>query len=274
MSWEDILRLAKQFPKSDKEAERIYGFHEMYMSMFSPVHLINMIANTNGLQFMNDKATQVTMDSKAWNDAFHLAIESYQSGLLHKPATVTIQNNLVGPSEAHAMDLFSQGKAAMTIDTTNFYSRTANKTLGFEFGIVTAPVSKAAPNTNTFFNNGPIFAIHAKAANPDAAWDVIKYLNSEAVAKLKSETIAGITTHLSVLHDLKYKNLDAFYKMDNASSSLYDFPDLPKKDFARLFDSIIEEEVQAVMDGKQNIETAQKNIQQREQRNLDKAQPK
>jgi multiple sugar transport system substrate-binding protein len=63
MSWDDILNLAKQFPQSTKPAERIYGFHEMFMSMYTPVYLLNMIANTNGLQYMNNPATEVTMNS-------------------------------------------------------------------------------------------------------------------------------------------------------------------------------------------------------------------
>jgi multiple sugar transport system substrate-binding protein len=271
MSWDEILNLAKQFPKSENEEARIYGFHEMYMSMLSPTYLIKMIANTNGLQFMNDKATQVTMDSEAWNHAFHLAIDGYQSGLLHKPATVVIKNNVVEKSDQLAMDLFTKGKAAMTLDTVEFYSRTTSKKLGFEVGVVTAPVSATQPNTSTFFQNGHIYAINAKSANPDAVWEIIKYINSEAVAKLYTQTNSGLTTHLSVLHDLKYPGLDDFYKLDSASSSLYDFPNHLKMDFAGSFNSIIEEEVAKVMNGKQTIDEAQVNIQQREQSNLDKA---
>jgi multiple sugar transport system substrate-binding protein len=274
MSWDDILNLAKQFPKSDKEEERIYGFHERYMSIFSQSYLINMIANTNGLQYMNNKATRVTMDSKAWNHVFQLALDGYQSGLFHKRATFTNENNPVEPSVLKAMDLFTQGKAAMTLDSIEFYNRTSEKTLGFEVGIVTAPVSQAQPNINTFFSNRSIFAINAKASNPDAVWEVIKYINSEAVAKLRIQTNSGLTTHLSVLNDLKYKNLDAFYKMDSSSSSLYDFPYHLKMDFVQSFNFIIEEEIAKVMNGKQTVDEAQVNIQQREQNKLDKANSK
>jgi multiple sugar transport system substrate-binding protein len=274
MSWDDILNLAKQFPQSNKTVERIYGFHEMYMSMFTPVHLLYMMANTNGLKFMNSPATQVTMDTEAWNHVFHLTLESYQSGLLHTPATVVVKNNQVGQSDLKTMDLFSQGKAAMTLDSVEFYNRTQAKPLGFEVGVVTAPVNIAQPNAGSFFSTGPIYAIHSKAADPDTAWEVIKYINSEAVAKLKRQTNFGLTNHMSLLETMGYKDLDKFYSLDKSSSPLYDFPNLPKSDFNRNFDAIIEEEVKAVMDGKQDIDTAQKNIQQREQRNLDQAQPK
>jgi hypothetical protein len=115
-------------------------------------------------------------------------LESYQSGLLHNPATAWIKNDQVGQEKLKAMDLFSQGKAAMRLNA--------------------------------------------------------------------------------------YKGLDIFYNFEKSSSPLYDFPNLPKSDFSRFFDVIIQEEVQAVMDGKQDIDTAQRNIQQREQSNLDKANAK
>ncbi|QGQ97155.1 extracellular solute-binding protein [Paenibacillus psychroresistens] len=271
MSWDEILDLAKQFPTANKEKDRIYGFHEMYMSSNSPVYLINMIANTNGLKFMNAEATQVTMDGKEWNHVFHLALEGYQSGLFHKPATIILKDNQIMPHNLKAMDLFTSGKAAMTLDSTEYYIRKSTQALGFKVGIVTPPTSKEVPNTNTFFSNGQIFAIPAKAANPDAAWEVIKYVNSEAVAKIKTQMNSGLTTHLSVLHSLKYEGIDAFYKMKNVTSSLYDFPVLPKNDFTRYFDAIIEDEIAKVMSGKQTIEEAQANIQKREQSNMNKS---
>jgi hypothetical protein len=62
---------------------------------------------------------------------------------------------------------------------------------------------------------------------------------------------------MSQLETMGYKDLDKFYRLDKSSSPLYDFPNLPKSDFSRFFDAIIEEEVKAVMDGKQHIDTAQ-----------------
>jgi hypothetical protein len=62
--------------------------------------------------------------------------------------------------------------------------------------------------------------------------------------------------------------------MDSSSSSLYDFPYHLKMDFVQSFNFIIEEEIAKVMNGKQTVDEAQVNIQQREQNKLDKANSK
>jgi multiple sugar transport system substrate-binding protein len=268
-----IWRHVLQLPMKLREILLLQIHHELTISDMAAILHISQGTVKSRLH-MNNKATRVTMDSKAWNHVFQLALDGYQSGLFHKRATFTNENNPVEPSVLKAMDLFTQGKAAMTLDSIEYYNRTSEKTLGFEVGIVTAPVSQAQPNINTFFSNRSIFAINAKASNPDAVWEVIKYINSEAVAKLRIQTNSGLTTHLSVLNDLKYKNLDAFYKMDSSSSSLYDFPYHLKMDFVQSFNFIIEEEIAKVMNGKQTVDEAQVNIQQREQNKLDKANSK
>lgn len=271
MSWDDIMNLAKKFPSAGPIDQRIYGFHEMYMSMFSSSYLIKMIASTNELHLFNDAGTKVTMDSQAWNKAFHLAMDGYQSGLLHRPATVTMKNNRIEKTDQQAMDLFSQGKAAMTLDTVEFYNRDRGNSAKFEFGAVTPPVSPEHQDANTFLMLNPILAINASSANPDAVWEVIKYINSDEVAKAVETTNFGVTTHLSALNSLNKPDLDAFTKLNNYvnSSDVYYSNRHTSVDFNKSFDILLEAELQAVLDGKQDTDKALQNIQQKGQKLLD-----
>ncbi|MFC4601030.1 hypothetical protein [Cohnella hongkongensis] len=42
-----------------------------------------------------------------------------------------------------------------------------------------------------YFNLGSIFAVSASSANPRAAWEFVKYVNSDAFSKLKSKTMSA-----------------------------------------------------------------------------------
>lgn len=268
MSWADVMKLAKRFPVGGSEDMRIYGFHELYMPMMTPSYLVNMMAHTNGLSYTDKNIKYLTMDTREWNNVFHLALDAYKSGIVHRAKTYKIHNNRVEQKDNQAMDLFSKGKAAMALDTIGLLNGV--NASSFQYGIVTAPSDPNTPNVNDTLLPAPIFAVNAQSDHIEQAVEIVKFVNGEKIAK-GAQSNGNIT---SDLHELEHKygdKLRPFYtrsEPDNRRTVYVPVSPLSYS-FFKSFGAILEQQYEAVIDGKQTVEDAQSNIQKQGQALLD-----
>ena len=97
--------------------------------------------------------------------------------------------------EYYKSQLFLTGRMAMTINSA-YYLRELKEIKNrlpdykpFQVGIAAGPVDPANPEISRDVYLGNIFAIRANSPNADAAWELIKFINGEQYAKIKSRSM-------------------------------------------------------------------------------------
>ncbi|MNI23742.1 hypothetical protein D3C73_773420 [compost metagenome] len=138
--------------------------------------------------------------------------------------------------------------------------------------VVTVPVDPKNPDVGNNLWLGSITAIQASAANVEAAWAFVSYINGDTFARVtaKASVNGAMPTRTTNLKDDEGRNLGAFY-------ALQPNPDTPKgggkvpQAFYMPFETLAMQELQAAYDGRKSIDEALKTLQQKGQYLLDQA---
>ncbi|MBU5442354.1 ABC transporter substrate-binding protein [Paenibacillus sp. MSJ-34] len=264
MTWEEVIRTAERFSARKTNDDVFFGYHEMFLQ--TPYDLVRRIAYTHRLSYLSADQKQVTIDTESWRQIFQLVIDALKRGDFQpqmvqgdKKGDVTVY----GPEHIAQMDLFAEGKAAMTVDGTSLIGRLNGKT--FEWGIVTEPIDPANPTRATDYDVYPVLAIAEQSENKETAWEVIRYFMSEEYARVHSKIGHTLTTRIDgrVQDDL---NLDPFYKLQTGDFELPTYQGI-----VFLFDDLLNEQIAEVVQGKKTVEEALKYLQSEGQKRLDEA---
>lgn len=212
MTWREILQLAARFPADGQGERRIYGLSVPFVQ--SAGSLADRIAGTQGLSAVNPKAMRVTLNTDSWRDVWDMAVSAVQSGTVYLPETPFYGGSL---QDYLNNDLFLQGRVAMKLDdaglleTLESLTKTMPKYKTFSFDTVTGPVDPADRSASRDVEVGQIFAICSGTPNLEAAWDFIKYVNSDDYASIKARVIhSSLLTRTSHYNDSR---LEAFNKL-------------------------------------------------------------
>lgn len=275
MTWQEILDTARRFPTDGNADTRIYGFGTDYgMTM---EELASSIAATQGLKFINTDTMQVTLNTDSWKQAYKLAMDAIDSQAIYTPSDTSFTGGSM--EDYYKSQLFLMGRMAMTIEGPYLLQdlkdvqNQVNDYKPFQLGAIAGPVDPADPETsrNIFFND--IFGIRANSPNADAAWEFIKFVNSEKLAKVKSRTMNdGLLSRMNVRKEYNGFNLDVFYKLkpNLSSDNSEDYSKLPEA-FQMEYYGILTREIQLAQDKKKSIEEALQTIQDELQALLNKA---
>ncbi|WP_068783724.1 ABC transporter substrate-binding protein [Paenibacillus phocaensis] len=274
ITWKELLDLARRFPVEGDKDSRVYGFGRQYgMSMDN---LASTIASTQGLQFLNPDTMKVTINTDSWKQAYKLAMDALDSGAVYNPEDNGFQGGTM--EEYYKSQVFVMGRMAMTIDGVYLLSnlKQAQDSIKdykpFQIGIAAGPVDPGDPETsrNVYFND--IFGIRANSPNAEAAWEFIKFINSEQFAKVKSRTLNnGLPSRMGISKEYNGVNLESFYKlkpkMNNDNRSYEKVPN----DFYMQYQPVMDREMKLVQEKKKSIDEALQTIQDEAQAILDKA---
>jgi multiple sugar transport system substrate-binding protein len=91
--------------------------------------------------------------------------------------------------------------------------------------VVTLPTHPEAPGLGGFISMDPLMGISANAANPEDAWEFLKFINSEDWAKLKSRSTNMMVSRKDYIQPrdgLDY-NVAAFYQLTPVMNSMNDY---------------------------------------------------
>ncbi|XID93058.1 ABC transporter substrate-binding protein [Paenibacillaceae bacterium WGS1546] len=262
MSWEEVFELAKRFPAEGDEEDRIYGL--AIDSFESPLFsLVIKIAAAENLGYLNPEGTEVQIRSDRWRKTLESLTAVVKSGAFYLP----------GPEEANKPfrtledDLFIMGKAAMTVNSTSvirnlsFAKDQLKDVEPVDWGVVTAPVDPNNRTQSGAYSSGPVFAIRAQSGNSRAAWELIKFANSEEYARLRAKSSPGtLFSRTAMIEPYDGREMSAFYKLE------------PKSDLARsaypatnaeyeILDAIVKE-LEAVADDRMTLDEAIANIEE------------
>ncbi|WP_079912816.1 ABC transporter substrate-binding protein [Paenibacillus sp. 32352] len=265
MSWEEVLQLAKRFPKDGHGNDRIYGFARNSADWIVSenkalgYYLMNSIGTTHGLEDMDPVKGTVTLQSEGWKHALGLAADALKSGAVYTGKT----SDPADSNEAWLKrDLFVTGKVAMTLESPYMINNIVRAKEELKdvnpvnWDIVTVPVDPKNPDASSTIDVSEIFAINTKSSNPRAAWELVKYINSDEMAKQLAKTEQfGFLSRTAYVKERDGRDLEPFYMLKMSNRGLQAGEQVPSEFYAT-FNEMAGNEVQLVVDGKKSVDEA------------------
>lgn len=266
MSWKDLMSLAQRFSPNSTSSYGIQ-FGSTNNTLFQ---LALNIGSNNNLKYLDVQNKKININTSGWKDVFEFVLAAYQTNSIYqstekdqlKPG-MTYQDHLLA-------NPFITNEVAMTIEGHYFMNdlklvEELNPESAPNWDIVTLP-----SNDNVFSSEDSIWiqyvlAINSKSTNLQAAWEIIKYINSEEFTRvtLKSTLNNSLPTRRNSLPDEQH-NLDAFYKLKIN-------PYVSKKslnissDFFELFNSFASSKINEVYLGNISLDEGLASIEQKGQ---------
>lgn len=272
MSWEEVLQLAKRFPTDGEEHERVYGFSEFGGE---PTNLFYRIGDTYGLSYVDSDGRKVNMQTDSWRNAADLAVQFLASNTVYrKPQDNPGNINILQYGERLSADLFLSGRVGMRIDGSYYMNdlkdAEAMNITKFEWDMATIPVEPTNPTEGDSFFISSVFAINASSPNLRAAWEFVKFVNSDKLAKITSRSpVYGLPARIEYIQNDEGKHVEAFYSLKPRSSGS-DFSNVPPS-FAGPFFEIVKNEVYKAAEGTVTVNEMLNAIQSEGQALLDQA---
>ncbi|WP_080838958.1 ABC transporter substrate-binding protein [Cohnella massiliensis] len=258
MTWEELFQLASRFAGL---GEDIFGLYSSLDAGF----LTSLMASSHDVQLFNPTTLTVTAVTPSVSKLAGMLVDAYRTGALAPPAS------------ANEEDPFIQGKSAMAIDYSYYINnviRPAEMKQGSDFkpdwDIVTPPSDARNRESSSFTYYSEIYTVNAKSPYPQAAWQLVKFVNSDEMARLRSRTVPYmLPTRTQYIWNVDGKHVEALYSQrPNLNELGKDFSRVPKG-FASQLDSIVNQEIAKVRAGTQTLEEALKSVQERGQQQLD-----
>lgn len=268
MTWDEVFALADTVTKrSTTKDKRIYGF-SMNRYVSDPFwDMLTYIAPLE-LSMHDNKGQRMTVNQPKWKQAW-----TTYSQLVKKRIVPGLDNiDFVGEGDSYSPiqgELFFNGETAMVmgdyiyLNELEEVSRNAAKIVNykpFEWGIVTVPTFKEKPDVAARAWLGNMMAISTMATNKEDAWDLIKFVNSNEVARIKAHSRGELTSRTDyITSPIPLVNIEAFYKIKPlpASDPLMNMLLSQKPEIGQISD-IGRELFIEVYQGKRTIENALK----------------
>jgi multiple sugar transport system substrate-binding protein len=178
--------------------------------------------------------------------------------------------------------LFLTKRIAMKVADSYYMSQiqSAQNTLKEEiianWDVVTAPTSPEAPNQSASFYLPEIYAVNAQSEHAQAAWEFVKYVNSEEFTRLtsRSSVLNGLPVRTDYIRNDEGIQIEAFYTHSPAQNIgnhyLEELQQLPQS-FAMSFYNSLLKHWDAMLKGESTIEDALLMIESESQHALDEA---
>ncbi len=244
MTWEQVLQLAERFPKDGDAKSRVYGLDINRFPGSDPWRLLQL-GTEQGLSYIDTVSKRLTMNTDSWKKTAELALRLATSEAIYTPDP----NNMVQTQtyeEYLLSDPFIGGRTAMKIQDSYLLgnlkeAKTQLKDkFQLEWDVVSVPAYDEQMSSGSFSFN-QIFSINAKSPNMRAAWEFVKFINSDAVARVtsRSPALGGIPVRTNYIRNDEGINMEAFYSKGAQRSDMYAaYRELPQ-DFFNNFNGII-----------------------------------
>lgn len=272
MTWEQILELAKRFPTAGNDDNRPFGL--TLGTGDSLFRFIMVFGTLKGLNYVDPSGSTLMLNSASWNDVAQQSLDAFRSKAIYLSSQPFLSGTI---EQYYQQEPFIGGKAAMTIMGTSYLdtlkqAKPVLKDNMPEWDLVTMPYSSENPDSSPL-SVSQIFTVNANSPNLRAAWEFVKYVNSEEYARVmsKTTTMGNILSRIAYAEDPEGRNIEAFYKNNNRSSLSFNrpMPNVPEAFVGQLF-GISEPEFKAVLEGKKTLDEALQIIQEKGQAQLTK----
>ncbi|MFB6366362.1 ABC transporter substrate-binding protein [Paenibacillus elgii] len=276
MTWDEVLDLAKRFPKDGQGDNRIYGFADSgsYFSDKKQVayQMMSTMGKTRGLSVVDPDKGAVTIQSDGWKEALLATVEALKSGAVFAGSNEQFDPSKPMTDDPMKKDLFATGRVAMTVESSYMFSslqRTKEMlkdVTPVNWDIVTVPVDPKNPEVSNAISLSSLFAVNANSSNPRAAWELVKFINSEEIAKLLTKSEDGtLLSRTAYVKEREGRSMEPFYMLKMSEHSLYKNSSKIPSGFYQSYYELAENEVISVVEGKKSAEDALKTMQEKGQ---------
>ncbi|GAA3409519.1 extracellular solute-binding protein [Paenibacillus hodogayensis] len=257
MSWQDVVSLAQRFPHNDD----IYGLE--VLSSASPFFLFTNMLQTHGLVPFDAEQKRVTVLTPSWKNLLSATVQAKQSGILLPPRTRNPQP--MSPGDYLKSFPFIAGKTAMYFSGSSFL-RELNlveqtwKEDVLDWDVVTAPVDPQQRDYSANYSLMNIYAISANTTHLRPAWELIKFIHSEEMAKILAVTedslLPSRTNQIKKWGD---RNLKAFWTLKPQENTGQAVP----LQLSNSFWLMARPEIEAALNGTQSVDESLSHIQEK-----------
>ncbi|KAA1179035.1 ABC transporter substrate-binding protein [Paenibacillus sp. B2(2019)] len=223
MTWNELFTLAdKVTKKSSNKETRIYGF-SMNRYLSDPFWDMQSYVAPLELKMYDNKGQHMTVNTTQWNQAWTTYSQLVKKQIVPELNGLDFagtEGNTYSPIQG---DLFLTGKAAMVVGEYGYLNelagvaRNAAKIKNYspiKWGVVTVPTFQEKPDVAIGTWLGNMMAITSTATNKEDAWDLIKFVNSNEVAKIKAHNKSELTSRKDyIIAQTPSVNLEAFYTL-------------------------------------------------------------
>lgn len=289
MSWEEILQLAERFPTEGQGEEQTYG---LVLSGSTAFDLVETMGTAKGLTYVDYDSGQLTINTDEWTTIFETVTNSYKSGKVSIPSAnnpfgggggrvLNIMRRAGGSTMSISMGTinFASGKAAMTIDQSFLMNMLemsrriggGGSTQGgsisairatdngsplniqeINWDLVTIPVDPTNPDVTGALGLDTVWSISASSESLSPAWELVKYINGEQLAKTTAKSSTQLSTRTEFISSEEH-NLEAFTVLGpNPITFAQQFPAGFKEEFA----TIASEEMNSIISGSKTVSDA------------------
>lgn len=209
MSWKEILELGARFGQIGSGDDQLFGISNQGSTASN---IMMEIAESSNLQLLDARGENVLIDSPSWRDAFNMLVNAINSKSI-QVVTPSADGSYSYSSDESA---FMRGKAAMTMDSTwminqmQYIGRWNKEVKPFDWQMITMPVDPNFPDESNYVSTYQVYAIGQDAVNKRAAWEFLKFIHGEKMAKSKAKLLDGqLPSRVTYLKEVAGKNADA-----------------------------------------------------------------
>lgn len=192
MTWSDVFELAKQFPP---------GVAGLELPLPDAWTVAERIAYTERLAYADPVQNRVLVDSPEWKNVIRMAADGLIGGYVRPDMSFS---------------LFTSGQAAMALVSYPMLQSSMKQSgSAVEWRSVTEPVSAEARGQTSAYTLTDMWAIMQNSREPDAAWELLRYLfRDNSAAKWKSIFADIMLTNTKVMAQFESADkIEAFYKL-------------------------------------------------------------
>ena len=212
MTWEELLMLSARFPKTGDDGKPLYGYYDQ---AGGPVAIAEKIGRLAGTFPTDADGKRAVIGTEAWKRLFDYGFRLYKTG------NVSPRSGQAGP-DGLPDDAFLNGRAAMTTYIGTYFSliesrhRSAQPSAPAvdpkDVAAVPMPVWEAGGAPVTAYVVPAIFGIYADAPDPRAAWELVRYVNGDAFARVHAKSTPYMPARPSFADPAKPWMNAAFYE--------------------------------------------------------------
>ncbi|NQX67829.1 extracellular solute-binding protein [Paenibacillus alba] len=197
-NWDDLVQKAEAISKR-LETDGIYGLD---LPQPDPFDALGIFTYANELSLVQEDGNKMVVNTPSWKKVWGQVADLYSKKIVFTPMVAKKQG--IGPN-------FGNNKVGMAIYD---YSRIIQG--GFnnkdEYGVASLPYfsdNKEGLNITLFGLSGII----SNSTHIKESWDLLKFINSEGVAKVKSQNLPLLTSRSNIMHDDDFSNKFYDYKV-------------------------------------------------------------
>jgi ABC-type sugar transport system, periplasmic component len=236
MSWDDVFNLAKRVT-SGTGKESTFGFSLNQWGAGDNFWDMQQFAAPLQLRMYDEKGETMTVDTPQWRSLWENLAQMKKDRVTPSQEDMNYDQPS-GPDviyNPYQGRLFMSGRVAMTVGDYSMINELQQlndnaeklKMQKLDWDVVSMPyhVGKEGFGGNIYMSQ--LAGINANAANPEDAWEFVKFMNGKEWAKLKSRStyeMSARTEFVKVRDGMNY-NVEAFTKMKPAPISSSSFKD-------------------------------------------------